>query len=141
MQMHSLGLTGQVPDMVMQMNHGRSIKVDRPRPFDLVSGAHSLVLVITMYIPRLVSVATILATVCIARPASNVDFSKAIVEKLEAAPPGWIKDSSVKLDKDSTSVTLRVHLVNQDMDKFHDLAMNVRPSHEQQHGQFEANTS
>ena len=94
-----------------------------------------------MYILRLLSAGVILAATCVARPASNVDFANTIVEKLAAAPVGWVRDSSAKLDKDSTSITLQVHLVNQDMDKFHDLAMNVRPSPEGQHRQFQANTN
>lgn len=95
----------------------------------------SLALINIMSILRLLSAVTVLATTCVARPTSNVDFEKTVVEKLEAAPVGWLKDSSAKLDKDATSITLKVHLVNQDMDKFHDLAMNVRSSREQQsHG-------
>ncbi|KAH8702808.1 Pro-kumamolisin, activation domain-containing protein [Phaeosphaeriaceae sp. PMI808] len=74
-----------------------------------------------MYILRLLSVITILATACASRPTSNVDFNKVVV-----------KDPSAKLDKNSTSITLRVHLANQDMTKFHDLAMNiVTPGHAQ----------
>ena len=89
-----------------------------------------------MYILGLLPVITILATACVARPTN--EFSKTVVEKLEAAPVGWVKDSSAKLDKDSTSITLKVHLVNQNMDQFHDLAMNVWSFPEQQHDQFEA---
>lgn len=73
-----------------------------------------------------------LTTFCIARPTKNVDFNKAVVEALDAAPTGWVKDASAKLDKDATSITLKIHLVNQDMDKFHDLAMNIAtPGHAQ----------
>jgi tripeptidyl-peptidase-1 len=76
-----------------------------------------------MFILRVLPVVTVLATACVARPTN--EFSKAVIEKLEAAPVGWVKDSSTELDKDSTSITLKVHLVNQDMDRFHDLAINV----------------
>lgn len=69
---------------------------------------------------------TILANACVARPTSDVHFNKAVVEKLEAAPIGWVKDPSANLEKDATSITLKVHLVNQGMSKFHDLAMDVR---------------
>lgn len=73
-----------------------------------------------------------LTTVCIARPTNNVNFNKAVVETLDAAPTGWVKDAAAKLDKDATSITLKIHLVNQDMDKFHDLAMNIAtPGHAQ----------
>ena len=85
-----------------------------------------------MHILRRLSPVAILATACLARPTDNVNFNSAVVEKLESAPVGWVKDSSVKLDKDSTSITLKVHLVNGDMDKFHELAMNVRSCPEQQ---------
>lgn len=78
-----------------------------------------------MYILRVFSTATFLAAVCVARPTSDATFAKAVVDKLAAAPVGWVKDGSAELDKDKTSITLKVHLVNQDMDKFHDLAMNV----------------
>jgi tripeptidyl-peptidase-1 len=88
-----------------------------------------------MFILRSLPVVAILATACVARPTN--DFSKAVVEKLDAAPVGWVKDSSAKLDKDATSITLKVHLVNQDMDKFHDLAMNVWSSPGRQHDRIE----
>ncbi|KAF2728339.1 tripeptidyl-peptidase 1 precursor, partial [Polyplosphaeria fusca] len=68
---------------------------------------------------------TILATACIARPTSS-----AVFEKLDSVPAGWVKDDSTKLDKDSTSITLKIHLMNKDMGKFHELAMNIAtPGH------------
>ncbi|KAL5120408.1 hypothetical protein ACEQ8H_001698 [Pleosporales sp. CAS-2024a] len=83
-----------------------------------------------MYILRALSTVTVLSAVCVSRPTSNVDYNRAVVEKLQAAPAGWEKDPSAALDKDATSITLKVHLVNQDMDKFHDLAMNIAtPGH------------
>jgi tripeptidyl-peptidase-1 len=81
-----------------------------------------------MYILRTVSSLVILATACAARPTSDAKLNKAVVEKLEGPPDGWVQDASVELDKDTTSITLKVHLVNQNMEKFHDLAMNVRSS-------------
>lgn len=86
-----------------------------------------------MFIAKSLSAVVILATACTARPTSSVDFNGTVVEKLASAPVGWVKDSSAGLDKDATSITLKVHLVNQDMDKFHDLAMNVRLSPEQRY--------
>jgi hypothetical protein len=50
---------------------------------------------------------------------------KSVREKLALPPRGWIKDGSVKFDKDSSMMSLRIHLVHQDMDKFHDLATKV----------------
>lgn len=67
------------------------------------------------------SVVAILAVACIALPTSSVVF-----ERLESVPAGWTKDDSAQVDKDATSITLKIHLVNKDMDKFHELAMNVR---------------
>jgi hypothetical protein len=66
------------------------------------------------------SAVAVLAIACVARPTSNV-----VVEKLESAPSGWIKDDLAKVDKDATSITLKIHLVNKDMEKFQELAMNV----------------
>lgn len=47
-----------------------------------------------------------------------------IAEKLSEPPTGWVKDSQ-KVDKDAAMMTLRIHLKQQDMDKFHDLATKV----------------
>lgn len=79
-----------------------------------------------MFIPHFLSTVTILAANCFARPTNSDVTSKVVIEKLEAAPVGWVKDSSAQLDKDATSITLKIHLVNADMDKFHSLAMDVR---------------
>lgn len=48
-----------------------------------------------------------------------------VVEKLTEAPEGWIRDDSKQVDKNSAMITLRIHLKQQDMDKFHDMAMKV----------------
>jgi hypothetical protein len=63
----------------------------------------------------------VLAATCAALPTASV-----VVEKLARPPAGWIEDKSAELDKDATTITLQIHLANQNMDKFHDLAMNVR---------------
>ncbi|RDL41680.1 Subtilisin-like protein [Venustampulla echinocandica] len=58
-------------------------------------------------------------------------FKASIYQKLPAPPAGWERDDSVKLDKDSFMVKLRIHLVQQGMKKFHDLAMKIAtPGHE-----------
>jgi len=64
--------------------------------------------------------------VCIsdARPTSSVVF-----EKVESSPAGWKLDNSAKVDRDGTFITLKIHLVNQGVDKFHKLAMDVGRSH------------
>ena len=74
------------------------------------------------------SAATALFTACSALPTigRDVDFKSSVVEKLAGPPVGWTEDTSAKLHKDATSVTLKIHLVNQDMDKFHIRAMDVR---------------
>lgn len=68
--------------------------------------------------------ASSLATPLSSREAGH--FKTSIREKLPAAPAGWERDDSVKLDKNAFMVKLRIHLVQQGMRKFHDLAMKVR---------------
>ena len=63
-------------------------------------------------------VAVAVAVFAVAHPTSHLDFEKSIVETLKATPSGWIKDASEAVDKDATSITLKIHLVNKDMDKF-----------------------
>ncbi|KAH6705429.1 peptidase S8/S53 domain-containing protein [Leptodontidium sp. MPI-SDFR-AT-0119] len=53
------------------------------------------------------------------------EFKSSVVEAISGPPPGWIKDVGAKLDKDSHMVKLQIHLVHQDMDKFHDLAIKI----------------
>lgn len=65
------------------------------------------------------SLATLLC-VSNALPTSNV-----VLEKIERSPPGWVLDQSEKLDKAATTMTLKIHLVNERMDEFHKLAMDV----------------
>lgn len=80
-----------------------------------------------MFLLKSLSAAIVLSAACVALPATErVDFKSSVVEKLKGPPVGWVKDEAAKLNKDATSVTLKIHLVNQDMDKFHELAMNVR---------------
>jgi tripeptidyl-peptidase-1 len=52
-------------------------------------------------------------------------FNSSVFEKLTSPPAGWVKDETAIIDKDASTVRLRFHLVQQDMSKFHDLAMNV----------------
>jgi hypothetical protein len=53
-------------------------------------------------------------------------FNSSVVEKLNGLPAGWKKADTIKIDKDVEGVKLRIHLVQQGMDKFHDMAMRVR---------------
>jgi hypothetical protein len=48
----------------------------------------------------------------------------ALFESIEAAPSGWVQEDAA-LNKDEKAIELSIQLVHQDMDKFHDLAMNV----------------
>ena len=59
------------------------------------------------------------------RSRRDVSFELSIREKLGGPPRGWVEDESVDLDKNSM-MSLRIHLVHQDMDKFHQVATNVR---------------
>ncbi|KAF1955942.1 subtilisin-like protein [Byssothecium circinans] len=69
--------------------------------------------------------AALLSTRAFARPTSNF-----VIEKLESPSVGWVKDSSAYVDKDATTITLKIHLANQNMDKFHERAMNIAtPGH------------
>ncbi|KAK0105521.1 hypothetical protein ONS95_004118 [Cadophora gregata] len=59
------------------------------------------------------------------------DFASSVVESIAGPPSGWIRDEGANLDKDSHMIKLRIHLAHQDMDKFHDLAMQIAtPGHE-----------
>lgn len=51
-------------------------------------------------------------------------LKSSVVESINAPPQGWVKDD-IKFDKDASMIELRIQLVHQDMDKFHELAMNV----------------
>jgi tripeptidyl-peptidase-1 len=82
-----------------------------------------------MFVLKSLSVAVALASFAIAHPTSHVDFEKSVAETLKAAPAGWAKDASENVDKDATFITLKIHLVNKDMDKFHERAMNVSVQH------------
>jgi tripeptidyl-peptidase I len=52
-------------------------------------------------------------------------FKTSIFEKLNGPPAGWIKDEGANIDKDASMIRLRIHLVQQNMEKFHDLAAKV----------------
>lgn len=82
-----------------------------------------------MFFSRSISVVAAFAALASCSPTSQADAGVRVVESLAAPPEGWVKDSSAKMDKESHMVKLRIHLVHQDMDKFHDLAMKAsRPT-------------
>jgi tripeptidyl-peptidase-1 len=78
-----------------------------------------------MFVLKTLSVTVAVAIFAVSHPTSHLDFEKSVAETLKAAPAGWVQDSSEEVDKDATSITLKIHLVNKDMDKFHERAMNV----------------
>lgn len=71
-----------------------------------------------------------LASAAVSLPAQawgSQDFQKdsVFVESLLSPPLGWVKDETQKVDKETAQIRLRMHLVHHDMDKFHELALNV----------------
>ncbi|TVY12966.1 Tripeptidyl-peptidase sed3 [Lachnellula arida] len=73
---------------------------------------------------------------CLASPLTSSarkdgNFKGSVVESLNGPPLGWAKDESLKLNKEDMKISLRIHLVQQDMDKFHELAINIAtPGHD-----------
>ncbi|KAH7311834.1 peptidase S8/S53 domain-containing protein [Rhexocercosporidium sp. MPI-PUGE-AT-0058] len=65
---------------------------------------------------------------------SDDGFKSSVVEKISGPPAGWIEDKGAKLDKDSHMVKLQIHLVHQDMEKFHNLAMKIATPGNQLYG-------
>lgn len=55
-----------------------------------------------------------------------VAFKSSVFHKLAQPPMGWERDESVIIDKDGSSIKMRIHLVQQRMGEFHDLALKVR---------------
>lgn len=65
--------------------------------------------------------AALLLGACNALPTNSV-----VLEKIESSPAGWTLDSAANEDKESTILTLKIHLVNQGMSDFHKFALDVR---------------
>lgn len=71
-----------------------------------------------------------LASTAVSFPAwgsQDVQKNSVVVESLSSPPLGWVKDETQQVDKETAPVRLRMHLVHHDMDKFHELALNVGP--------------
>ncbi|OSS43496.1 hypothetical protein B5807_11875 [Epicoccum nigrum] len=66
---------------------------------------------------------------CDALPTSSI-----VLEKIEGSPAGWTLDQSAEVDRDATVMQLKIHLVNQGMDKFHKLAMDIATPGSSQYG-------
>lgn len=57
-------------------------------------------------------------------------YASGVVESLAAPPRGWALDDTKAVDKDAALIKLRLHLVSQDMDRFHEAALNIAtPGH------------
>jgi tripeptidyl-peptidase-1 len=66
-----------------------------------------------------------LSSTSFALPAKDASLKSIVREELAGPPAGWVKHESAKVNKETSTMSLMIHLVHQDMDKFHDLAMNV----------------
>lgn len=55
----------------------------------------------------------------------DVTFKSSVYEKLTGPPKGWVRDDATSFDKDVSMVKLTIQLVPQNMDEFHELALNV----------------
>lgn len=78
------------------------------------------------------SVLLALASTALSFPTSgsqDVQKNSVVVESLSAPPRGWVKNETQQVDKEAAQIRLRMHLVHQDMNKFHELAMNVCADH------------
>lgn len=84
-----------------------------------------------MFLLQSISAALALSSAAFAFPASgsgeskDAAFKSSVFEKLAAPPAGWAQDDTVQFDKDGSTIKLRIHLVQQNMGDFHDLAMKV----------------
>jgi len=80
-----------------------------------------------MFFSTVFSVVLALSSTTLGGPVQEkrTSFKSSVVEKLLAPPPGWVHDPSTQVDKDASSIKLRIHLVQQDMDNFHQMAMDV----------------
>ena len=58
-------------------------------------------------------------------PVTDKFVKSSVFEKLIEPPVGWVKDDAAHFDKDTATVKLRIHLVQQGMSRFHEMAMKV----------------
>lgn len=72
------------------------------------------------------SAAVAVASSVAALKIPRLSDSGRVSEKLNGPPTGWAVDDSSPIDKERSMIKLRVQLVQQNMDIFHELAMNVR---------------
>jgi hypothetical protein len=81
----------------------------------------------TMLLVNTLSAVLAVASSAVARNIPRA-ATTSVYEKLNGPPTGWAVDDSTPINKDTSMMKLRVQLVPQNVDKFHELAMNVRRS-------------
>lgn len=74
---------------------------------------------------------TLSAIVAVASSVSGLNIRRSsasgrLIEKVHGPPPGWAVDDSTPINKESSMMKLRVQLVPQNVDKFHEMAINVQ---------------
>ncbi|KAH8678016.1 peptidase S8/S53 domain-containing protein [Xylariales sp. PMI_506] len=80
-----------------------------------------------MFVHTILPAILALATGSLALPTTS---STSVFESIDTAPSGWAK-ADVDYNKDDVSLNLRIQLIQQNMDKFHELATNIAtPGHE-----------
>lgn len=75
---------------------------------------------------------TLSAVAAVASSAAALNVPKStgsgrVAEKLSGPPVGWAVDDSTPINKETSTMKLRVQLTPQNMGKFHELAIDVRP--------------
>ncbi|KAG9247173.1 peptidase S8/S53 domain-containing protein [Calycina marina] len=71
------------------------------------------------------------ASVFAAPAASDTTFKSSVFEKISTIPSAWTASKDLKVDKDASPISLRIHLVQPGMEKFLDMAMKIAtPDHE-----------
>ena len=84
----------------------------------------------TMFVSKILSVVVALAAGSSAIPTFGWLTGKesatptSIFESIPGPPSGWNKEN-IDFNKDEAKIELRIQLVHQYMDKFHEMAMNV----------------
>ena len=83
-----------------------------------------------MFLFSLLTIILSLTTSCLAFPTpefnpKNGILKSSVIEQLGEPPNGWMRDPAFGVDKKALLVTLRIHLVQQGMEEFHELATKV----------------
>jgi tripeptidyl-peptidase-1 len=80
-----------------------------------------------MFFSGALSIVLALSASALAGPVNDkrTSFKSSVVEKLLTPPAGWVEVPSAQVNKDVDTITLRIHLVQQDLEKFQEMAINV----------------